>query len=52
MYQNTMNKRKANDKPVAPKTHKKRYFVAEAYAKILNCDDESLLGNEFDLLDL
>jgi len=50
MYQNTMGKRKANDKPVAPTTTKKWYFVAEACDKILDSDDESLLGNDFVLL--
>ena len=44
-----MGKRKANDKPVAPRTSKKRYSVAEACAKILDCDDESLQRNDFDL---
>jgi len=49
MHQNTMGKCKANDKPVAPTTSENRYSVAEACAKILDSDDESLLGNDFDL---
>ena len=49
MYQNTMGKRKANDKPVAPTTSKKWYSVAEACAKILDCDAESLQRNDSDL---
>jgi len=43
-----MGNRKANDKPVAPTISKKRYSIAEACAKILDSDYESLLGN-FDL---
>ena len=38
---------KRNDKPVAPTTSKTRYSIAEACAKILDSDDESLLGNDF-----
>ena len=44
-----MGKRKVNDKPVAPTTSKKRYSIAEAFAKLLDSDYESLLGNDFDL---
>ena len=44
-----MGKRKAHDKRVAPTTSKKRYSVAEACANILDSDDESLLGNDFNL---
>ena len=44
-----MGKREANDKHVAPTTSKKRYSITEACAKILDSNDESLLGNDFDL---
>ena len=40
---------KANDKPFAATTRKYRYSVAEVCANILDCDEESLLGNNFDL---
>src|SRR6218665_2742034 len=50
MYHNTTTgKRKVNDKPVAPTTSKKQYSVARECAKIWDIDEESLLGNDFDL---